>query len=182
MTTATFRGAVAEVAARAKEKLPLSVNGRIESAVKLVLGHDVTPQDDGTTVVGSSSDPLKTYLLRGQLCDCQDFLRGQAPEGWCQHRIAAAIAKRVQETLPAPAADDIRAGTNISPQPLPEAPASANVRLIVAGHEVQVTLRDQSEAALFVRLQALLKRQDIRPIPQPAPRSGGWKGRQSQGR
>ena len=35
--------------------------------------------------------------LVGTTCDCQDFTRGQAPEGWCQHRIAAGIHKRVQE-------------------------------------------------------------------------------------
>ena len=37
------------------------------------------------------------YRLVGTTCDCQDFTRGQAPEGWCQHRIAAGIHKRVQE-------------------------------------------------------------------------------------
>ena len=46
----TFRQTVAEVAARAKERLPEAVNGRIESAVKLVLAHDVTPQEDGVPV------------------------------------------------------------------------------------------------------------------------------------
>ena len=50
MTTATlppnrttFREAVAEVAAKAKAILPVDVNGRIESAVKLVLAQDVPP-------------------------------------------------------------------------------------------------------------------------------------------
>ena len=96
----TFRQTVVAVAALAKAKLPTQVNGRVESAVKLVLSHDVEPQEDGSILVGSSSDPLKTYTLIGQACTCQDFERGQAPEGWCQHRIAAAIAKRVQALLP----------------------------------------------------------------------------------
>ena len=74
---------------------PQAVNGRVESAVKLVLSHDVEPQADGSTLVGSSSDPLKTYTLTGQACTCQDFTHRKAPEGWCQHRIAAGIAKRV---------------------------------------------------------------------------------------
>jgi hypothetical protein len=60
-----FRALVADVAARAKARLPESVNGRIESAVKLVLVHDVTPQADGSILVGSSTDPLKTYRLEG---------------------------------------------------------------------------------------------------------------------
>ena len=44
---------------------------------------------------------MKTYILAGHACDCQDFAYGQAPDGWCQHRIAAGIAKRVGELLPA---------------------------------------------------------------------------------
>ena len=102
----TFRETVAAVAAMAKAKLPTQVNGRVESAVKLVLSHDVEPQADGSILVGSSSDPLKTYTLTGQACTCQDFERGQAPEGWCQHRIAAGIQKRVQALLPAQSDDD----------------------------------------------------------------------------
>ena len=104
MTTSTdrqtFRQLVAAIAAKAKAKLPEQVNGRIESAVKLVLAHDVLFLEDGTVEVGSASDPLKTYTLAGHACDCQDFAYGQAPEGWCQHRIAAGIAKRVHQLLP----------------------------------------------------------------------------------
>ena len=96
----TFRELVAAVAEKAKAKLPAAVNGRIESAVKLVLMHDVMPQADGSILVGSSSDPLQSYLLVGTACECQDFAHGQAPDGWCQHRIAAGIAKRVGELLP----------------------------------------------------------------------------------
>ena len=49
----TFRALVADVAAKAKAKLPLAVNGRVEAAVKLVLAHDITLHADGTTEVGS---------------------------------------------------------------------------------------------------------------------------------
>ena len=48
----TFRTLVADVAARAKEKLPQAVNGRLEKAAALVLMHDVTPQPDGSILVG----------------------------------------------------------------------------------------------------------------------------------
>ena len=59
---------------------------------------------------------------------------------------------------------------------LPEAPASANVRVLVQGHECQITLRDHDEAALLTRLGAVLKRSDVRPLPKPAPRpQGQWK-------
>ena len=56
-----FREMVAEVAARAKERLPQETNGRVESAVKLVLNHDVEVLADGSIHVGSSSDPERVY-------------------------------------------------------------------------------------------------------------------------
>jgi hypothetical protein len=67
-------------------------------------------------------------------------------------------------------------------QPLPEAAASLNLKVLFQGHEVMVTLRGDTEAELFERLQAVLKRPDIRPVPKPAPRSQGqhWKRRQYQ--
>ena len=104
MTTSTdrqtFRELVAEVAAKARAALPTAINGRLEAATKLVLLNDVMPMADGSILVGSSTDPMKSYLLTGQNCECQDFTRGQAPDGWCQHRIAAGIAKRVGQLLP----------------------------------------------------------------------------------
>ena len=187
-----YRALVAEIAAKAQAKLPASVNGRVESAVRLVLAHDVTPQADGTIEVGSASDPLKTYHLTGATCECQDFTRGQAPEGWCQHRIAAGIAKRVQELLPGgikdidttpapvgvsdpgslgipmdPAPDGI--GTTYT-TPLPEAPASVNVRLTIDGRDVQLTLRDSDEGRLLQRLAAVLAQY---PQPQPTAQPQG---------
>jgi hypothetical protein len=182
----TFRETVALVAEKAKAKLPQAVNGRIESAAKLVLLHDVTPQADGSILVGSSTDPLKTYRLVGTTCECQDFTRGQAPEGWCQHRIAAGIHKRVHELAPLqepqpvtpeliePWPDnDPEGDPEPAPQPevvhktdnLPEAPASVNVRVLIAGREVQWTLRDTDEARLAQRLEELLQRY---PLPQPS--------------
>ena len=150
----TFRETVALVAEKAKAMLPRAVNGRIESAVKLVLVHDVMPQADGTILVGSSRDPLQSYRLVGTACECQDFTHGQAPDGWCQHRIAAGIAKRVQELLPREPAragrdrlvgltDDSGAEAPVQPEPsrpCPRHPAPVNVRVLIAGREVQWTL------------------------------------------
>jgi hypothetical protein len=183
----TFRALVADVAARAKARLPEAVNGRIESAVKLVLAQDVTPQDDGSILVGSSTDPLKIYRLVGATCECQDFTRGQAPDGWCRHRIAAGIAKRVQELLPTEPEEvsgDSKAPGELGevvPQPpdnsapLPEAPASCNVYVQISGHKVQVTLRDTDEHRMLERLQILLAQY---PMPEPPVRASspaeGW--------
>ena len=54
-------------------------------------------------------------------------------------------------------------GATPAPVPLPEAPASVNVRVQIGGREVQWTLRDTDEARLAVRLEALLARY---PVPQ----------------
>jgi hypothetical protein len=62
--------------------------------------------------------------------------------------------------------------------PLGEAPASVNLKIVLHGHEVMVTLRDASEAVLLQRLEAFLGNKNITPLPKPAPRgSGQWKQR-----
>jgi len=171
-----FRDAVAQVAAKAKEKLPTAVNGRVESAVKLVLAGDVFFKDDGTIEVGSASHPETVYTLAGHACDCQDFAYGKAPEGWCQHRIAAGIAKRVGEVLaqgPAAVTPATPSQPALSAEPLQgmstlphhhEAPASVNVHIMLEGRQVQLTLRDTDETRLFQRLAAVLQQY---PAPQP---------------
>jgi hypothetical protein len=171
----TFRALVADVAARAKARLPESVNGRIESAVKLVLQGDVLFCDDGTIEVGSS-DPTRSYKLVGTACTCTDFTSGKAPDGWCKHRTAAGIAKRVGEVLAAqapqegtvaPQATVDTSGQATAPQGLGEAPASANVRVQMCGREVQLTLRDTDETRLLERLTAVLAQFPVEPKPQP---------------
>jgi hypothetical protein len=57
-----------------------------------------------------------------------------------------------------PASGVVAASPFSASAPLPEAPASANVRVKVGGHEVQWTLRDVDEARLAARLEALLTR------------------------
>lgn len=170
----TFRHIVADVAARAKARLPEAVNGRVESAVKLVLSHDVAVHDDGTVEVGSSSDPLKTYTVAGKACDCQDFAYGKAPDGWCQHRLAAAIHTRVQEQLAAqtpppvipdvvepwgdndledaPQSTPVATGTVL--QPLPEAPVSITLKGTRRGQDVLVTLRGTDFASVQAQVDA----------------------------
>jgi hypothetical protein len=173
-----FRELVAQVAEKARAALPTAVNGRIEAAVKLVLLHDVMPQADGSILVGSSRDPLQSYLLVGRACECQDFVHGKAPQGWCSHRIAAGIHKRVHELRPpepapggvrnidtTPAPDTVGTGYTA---PLPEAPASVNCHITMAGRQVQLTLRDTDEARLLERLAAVLAQY---PVPQPAPQA-----------
>jgi hypothetical protein len=152
-----FREVLASLATKTLVKIP-ALNGRTEKACKLVLGGDVTLQADGTAQVGSLTDPDRTYLVGHGACDCQDYDR--APEHLCSHRLAVGFQRKVQELLPPPPAPG---------PPLPEAPASANVRMQLHGHDVQVTLRDVSEANLMTRLEALLQTYGTAQAPTTPP-------------
>jgi phosphotransferase system HPr-like phosphotransfer protein len=174
----TFRATVAQVAEKARAILPPTVNGRLEGAIKLVLAHDVTRFDDGRIEVGSCTDPAKVYHLVGTTCECKDFTDGKAPEGWCRHRIAAGIAKRVQELLPqsTPVLTEAAA-----PAPLPEARSSVNARLMLGAIEIQLTVRGNDEHEVLTRLQAAITTHRLQPVPKAAARAGNWK-RNTQGR
>ena len=131
----TFRSTLADLAAKAREALPES-NGRIDAAVKLVLGGDVELLPDGAANVGSSSDALKQYFVNGS-CSCRDY--EQAPQQFCKHRLARALAVRLQRTLGPgdpehqPAARD---GDNTTPLPdastaLPDASTAIPAQYLV---------------------------------------------------
>jgi hypothetical protein len=189
---AVWRAAVADIAAKAKETLP-ECTGRVDSAVKLVLAGDVELLDEGQAKVASQANGTTQYLVVNGTCDCRDFLK--APSGWCKHRIAAGLAKRVtarlRAHLDAPAtraAEGARSAPTVAPEPslgaaapagtleaspavpappLPEAPASVNVYLELGGRQVQLTLRGTDEREVLARLEAVLQRF---PVPaKPAP-------------
>jgi hypothetical protein len=167
-----YRTLVAEVATKAKKQLP-ECNGRVEKAVALVLNTDVELHDDGTAIVSSQTDATRHYRVVNGACVCRDY--EQAPHHFCKHRIAAGIARRVQEMLAeSMRAADTAADTLIS-APLPEAPASVNVRVTIGGREVQVTLRDSDETRLLQRLETLLARypEPQRPV-QGSRTAAGW--------
>jgi len=171
-----FRAIVQEVAEQAKVKLP-EANGRVDKAVAIVLQGDVELCPDGTAIIRSQSNGTTEYVACNGTCECKDYPR--APSHFCKHRIALGILKRAQQRMPlAP-----ESGHEVHPMstPLPEAPASVNLKAMVGNYEVMITLRGTDESALLERLGALLKRSDLRPVSKPTPRSGGWK-RQYQGR
>ena len=62
-----------------------------------------------------------------------------------------------------------KAKHNTPVSPLPEAPASVNCYVDVAGRKVQVTLRDQDKGRLLQRLEALLLRFPADNMPQEPP-------------
>ena len=162
-----FREVLAALAAKTLTRIP-ALNGRVEKACKLVLGGDVEMHPDGTALVNSLTDPTRTYQVTGSpaTCQCKDF--DHAPEHLCAHRLSVGFLRKVQELLP-PAVESTPEVHPVSTSTLPEAPASVNVRLQVAGREVQWTLRDTDEARLAVRLEALLQRYPVPQASSPAP-------------
>ena len=161
-----YRALVAEIATKAKAKLP-ECNGRVDKAVALVLAGDVEAQeDDGSWRVGSCTDPLVTHRVSGTSCSCDDSQYGKAPRGLCKHVLAVMIQMRTQALLPQ--SPPVETGAPVSTTPLPEARSSANVRLQVCGREVLITLRDHDEAALMVRIEELIQRY-AQPLASPPP-------------
>jgi len=66
----------------------------------------------------------------------------------------------------------------LATQGLPEAPASVNCHITLAGRQVQVTLRDTDETRLLARLESLLQRFPVaaEPAAEQAP-PAGWCGK-----
>ena len=172
---AAWREAVAEIADKAKATLP-QCNGRVESAVKIVLAGDVELLEGGKAQVASQSNGQTVYHVVNGECTCKDYPK--APSGWCKHRIAAGMQKRAtalaKQKLDAPANGQAEtpsqpaqphASPAVPSTPLPEAPASVNVRLTLGGREVQVTLRDTDETRVLQRLEALLQRYPVAAEP-----------------
>jgi hypothetical protein len=183
-----FRSAVAEVAIKAKATLP-ECNGRVDSAVKIVLNGDVELLADGKAKVASQSNGTTQYFVVNGTCECRDFPK--APSGWCKHRIAAGLHKRAVALAHTPldadptAAEAAHAAHPLLPAPapapdvpaaLPEAPASVNCYVTLGGRQVQVTLRGTDELAVLARLEVVLARYPVAqacttPPAPPAPTS-----------
>ena len=156
-----WREAVAEIAEKAKATLP-QCNGRIEKAVQIVLNGDVELLPDGKAKVASQSNGTTKYFVVNGACSCPDYPK--APQGFCKHRLAYGIHKRAS-TLAKQRLAQLDNTMSATSQPtleqstpeavtvtLPEAPASVNVRLMLGGREVQITLRDTNEQHLLERL------------------------------
>jgi hypothetical protein len=173
MSTSTdrhaFRTVVAAIAAKAEAKLP-ECNGRIAKATALVLAGDVELHEGGTATVYSATDPTRRYELGSGYCMCRDW--EQAPQHLCKHRLAAMMAKRVQELLPVeppvePWADndpesdlpELAEAPAVPARPapavpLPEAPVSITLKAMLHGHEVLVTLRGTDFASVREQVEA----------------------------
>lgn len=160
-TISTFRAALERVSALAHARLPAALHGHLERAHALVLHRHVWLDEDGRHAQVLSSDGQTWYRVNGA-CTCMDAPK--APQGMCKHKLAVLLYRRASEVLTASAARPQSAAADTTT--LPEAPASANTHLVIAGHQVQVTLRDTDEDRLLTRLAALLARY---PAAAPTP-------------
>jgi hypothetical protein len=124
----------------------------------LLLDGKVFPCEDGLSAeVGSSTDPAVSYLVNGS-CPCAASQFHAEP---CKHRLAFRLYQRVVDHLTAEEecyTVDLAPEEVPPPVPLPEAPASVNVRLLIGGRDCQLTLRDTDEVHLLARLEAVLGR------------------------
>jgi hypothetical protein len=155
-TRQAWREAVAEIADKARAKLP-GCSSRVYSAVKLVLAGDVELQADGTAKVASQSNGSMVYHVANGVCSCHDFT--QAPHRFCKHRLAAAITRRAQELMKAKV-DAAIAGSLPTPAqpgaptaPLPEVPVSITLKATLHGHEAMVTLRGVDFASVKAQVE-----------------------------
>jgi hypothetical protein len=169
MHHALFADAVTQVSAIAHAKLPESLHGRLERATALVLSGGVFVEEDGSTTQVRCTNGF--YAVNGH-CPCPDAPRAQ--DGLCKHRLAKGLYRRASELLREPQPQP-SAVLNDAPAPLPEAPASVNVHLTIAGRQVQLTLRDSDEGRLLARLDAVLQRFPlvVKPSDTQA-RPDGW--------
>ncbi len=97
-TRRVWREAVQEIADKAKQVLP-ECNGRVDSAVKIVLTGDVELLPDGKVRVASQSHGTTQYVVCNGVCECRDYRDSKAPSGWCKHRIASGLQKRATALL-----------------------------------------------------------------------------------
>jgi len=189
MSPTTFAAALTQAEAQARSTLDVALHERLSAAVSLVRAGRVFQDSAGEWQVDSSSQEGLVYDVNGT-CSCRDIHYNKPPKGLCKHRLAMFLSQRVLTLMQqAPGSDD-DVNTQPAPEvvsvdtnnlPLPEAGASCNVRVLIAGHEVQWTLRGHAEAEVFERLGALLRRSDVKPVPKPASRPSNWK-RGNQGR
>jgi hypothetical protein len=109
-----WRSLFVSTAACAYDKRPESAS-RIDKAVSLILRGAMT-LDEATGLAVVKSLEAKgdvEYTVSSGGCTCKDFTEGQAPDGWCKHRIARTLSLRTMEAAKAYQVPEV-----------PEAPAS----------------------------------------------------------
>lgn len=177
MPSLTFTQALEQAELLARQALDPALHERLSCAVALVRQGSVFEDDAGLWTVASATTPDKRYSVNGS-CSCQDACY-QAPRGFCKHKLATLLARKVQALMQlatgeaprraqvptaAPEQAPSMASGVDAPQGLGEAPASVNCHVTIAGRQVQLTLRDTDDGRLLVRLAKVLERY---PLPEP---------------
>ena len=160
----------------ARQALPEVLHERLSCAVALVRSGACMLKADATWEVQSATTEGKTYAVNGS-CSCEDA-RYRAPLGRCNHKLAVFLSRKILKLTHAQAHVTAEAPQEVvKNSSLPEAPASVNLKVLLHGHEVMVTLRDHDEGVLLARLQEFLKSPSIKPVPKTQPRQQWRKGR-----
>jgi hypothetical protein len=128
------------------------------------------PRDQRTPCHNADCDQLTEAIFCSE--HCRERTEGPDHDDACESEgqsMAAEPSKNDRENLGV-----VEGKNGVSALPLPEAPASATVRLTIAGYpDVLFTLRDYSEHRLLTRLETLLQRFPLEPKAQastpPAP-------------
>lgn len=101
MSTLTFQQALMQVEAQARSVLDGALHERLSCAVALVNESRVFQTSHGVWQVESTSTEDLVYTPNGT-CECKDFQFNDPPKGWCKHRLAVALARRVQVLMTQP--------------------------------------------------------------------------------
>ena len=83
------------------------LNARIQRAVSIVRAGGVELRGDDLAAVTNGSEA--PYEVTSDGCQCEDFVRGNAPHGQCKHRLAVLLLNRTLEHFhgnPAPPASE----------------------------------------------------------------------------
>jgi hypothetical protein len=143
--------------------------GDLARANALILQGMVVPSaDDPETGQVLSSDGQKVYHVNGT-CSCTAGEHGRD----CRHQHAWRLYQYIVRKVDAQDAPSPAGATPDTPpapdvlQPLGEAPASVNCHLTIAGRQVQLTLRGQSEDDVLARLEKVLQRYAAAPSDVP---------------
>jgi hypothetical protein len=172
MAPRTFPEVLKAEVARVQQAHP-EREGEIARASALITLGMVTPSPDDPTIgLVLSSDGQTTYHVNGT-CDCPAGQHGKDckhQHGW---KLYQYVARKLGAQTPQEATSPMQTTADTSavsdaPTALPEAPASVNCHLTIAGRQVQLTLRDSSEERLLARLQTVLERFPVPEAPQTA--------------
>jgi hypothetical protein len=158
------------------EKLPAATHNRLAKALALVQSGQVFERDNGYWEVASQREGAPPHSVNGA-CDCD--WENYNKEAYCTHELAVLLQRKTLRILraahQAPPTDAVPAPTSqaptASPQPLGEAPCSANTFVMVGAHRVQITIRGVDETEVLARMAKVIAQYPDQPQASSQPLS-----------